>query len=149
MEISSYTSNIQPYGSKNGTKVASENESTRSISVPRETKRSDKLSEQVSEQVKERQAESIEAAKKLAKDREHVSEEQRAKMMEQMQEFISSINKGLSFRVDQESGRDVVTIYEADSGDVIRQIPEEDMLEVLRRLARENDHKTGLFMTKV
>ncbi|MDC0611053.1 flagellar protein FlaG [Vibrio sp.] len=148
MEISSYTSNIQPYGSQSGTKLASESDSTRSISAPRETDRSDKLSEQISEQVKERQAESIEAAKKLAKERERISEEQRSKIMEQMQEFVSSINKGLSFRVDQETGRDIVTIYEADTGDVIRQIPEEEMLEVLRRLARDDDHRSGLLATK-
>ena len=55
-------------------------------------------------------------------------------MVQQMNDFISSINTGLSFRVDEESGRDVVTIYEADTGDIIRQIPDEEMLEILRRL---------------
>jgi flagellar protein FlaG len=155
MEISSYTSNVQPYGSQSGTKLASEsdsNNSTRSISAPRDTDRSekisDKLSEQISEQVKERRAESMEAAQKLAKEREKLNEEERNKIMDQMQDFVSSINKGLSFRFDQESGRDVVTIYEADTGDVIRQIPEEEMLEVLRRLARMND-QSGLLMTQV
>ncbi|MCE0494514.1 flagellar protein FlaG [Vibrio salinus] len=151
MEISSYTSNIQPYGSQGGTKLASESDSTnstRSISAPRDTERSEKLSEKISEQVKERQAESIEAAQKLAKERERINEEQRTKITEQMQDFVSSINKGLSFRFDKESGRDVVTIYEADTGDVIRQIPEEEMLEVLRRLARMND-QSGLLMTQV
>ena len=149
MEISSYTSNIQPYGSQSGTKLASESDSTRSTQAPRETERSEKLSEKISEQAKERQAESVAAAKELARDRERISEDQRAKVMEQMQEFVSSINKGLSFRFDEASGRDVVTIYEADTGDVIRQIPEEEMLEVLRRLARDSDHRSGLLMTKV
>ncbi|CSI80845.1 flagellar protein FlaG [Vibrio cholerae] len=43
----------------------------------------------------------------------------------------------------------MVTIYEASTGDIIRQIPEEEMLEVLRRLAREQDHRSGLLMAKV
>ena len=42
-----------------------------------------------------------------------------------------------------------MTIYEASTGDVIRQIPEEEMLEVLRRLAKEQDHRSGLFNAKV
>lgn len=86
---------------------------------------------------------------KMAQEREHVNEERRAKMLERMHEFVSSINKGLSFRFDKESGRDVVTVYEAETGDIIRQIPEEEMLKVLRRLAREQDHRSGLLMTKV
>lgn len=84
-----------------------------------------------------------------AKQRQRLNEEQLAKMVEQMNEFVKSINKGLSFRLDRESGREVVTIYEASTGDIIRQIPEEEMLEVLRRLAREQDHQSGLLMAKV
>ncbi len=56
-------------------------------------------------------------------------------MVERMDEFVNSINKGLSFRIDEELGRDVVTIYEVSTGDIIRQIPDEEMLVILRRLA--------------
>jgi flagellar protein FlaG len=145
MEIPSYTSNIQPYGSQNGTKIASESETARSILTPKQANRTD----EAAQKKVEKSTDSVEAAVKLAKQRERINEEQRARMMEQMQDFVSSINKGLSFRLDQESGRDVVTIYEADTGDVIRQIPEEEMLEVLRRLAKERDHHSGLLMAKV
>lgn len=65
-----------------------------------------------------------------------------------MNEFISSINKGVSFKVDEESGRDVVTIYEATTGDIIRQIPDEEMLEILRRLAAHTS-SSGLLVEKV
>ena len=65
-----------------------------------------------------------------------------------MNEFISSINKGVAFKVDEESGRDVVTIYEATTGDIIRQIPDEEMLEILRRLAAQTAN-TGLLAAKV
>ena len=70
-------------------------------------------------------------------------------MVEQVSDFVKSINKGLSFRMDEESGRDLVTVYEASTGDIIRQIPEEEMLEVLRRLSRQQDHKSGLLSAKV
>jgi flagellar protein FlaG len=144
MEISSYTSNIQPYGSQGGTKFASDSEPAKSISENSQANRTDDTPQKKIDNT----SESVEVAVKMAKQRERLNEEQRAKMMEQMQNFVSSINKGLSFRVDQESGREIVTIYEADTGDVIRQIPEEEMLEVLRRLAKERDHHSGLLMAK-
>jgi flagellar protein FlaG len=140
MEITSYTSNVQPYGLQSGTKFASENEGAKSVSNSREVKDSGQLSEKMAKQ----QEQAVEAAVQLAKERTQLNDEQRAKMVEMMDDFVTSFNKGLSFRVDQESGRDVVTIYEAKTGDVIRQIPEEEMLEVLRRLARDKDHKSGL-----
>lgn len=115
----------------------------------RSVSRTDKLSEHFSEQVRARQQESAETAMAQAKQRQRLNEEQLAKMVEQVNEFVKSINKGLSFRLDRESGREVVTIYEASTGDIIRQIPEEEMLEVLRRLAREQDHRSGLLMAKV
>jgi flagellar protein FlaG len=146
MEISSYTSNVQPYGSQSGTKIASENDGAKSNSA--EVGKPNRLDE-TARKLEERQVEAAKAAQKMSQERERISEEQREKIVAQMQEFVSSINKGLSFRLDQESGRDVVTIYEADTGDVIRQIPEEEMLEVLRRLAQERDRTSGLLMTKV
>jgi flagellar protein FlaG len=140
MDITSYTSNVQPYGLQSGTKFASENEGAKSVSHSREVKDSEQLSDKMAKQ----QQQAVEAAVQLSKERTRLNDEQRAKMVEMMDDFVTSFNKGLSFRVDQESGRDVVTIYEAKTGDVIRQIPEEEMLEVLRRLARDKDHKSGL-----
>ncbi len=63
------------------------------------------------------------------KQRQRLNEEQLAKMVDQMNEFVKSINKGLSFRLDRESGREVVTIYEASTGDIIRQIPRKRCLK--------------------
>ncbi|MGC9422869.1 MULTISPECIES: flagellar protein FlaG [Vibrio] len=151
MEVPSYTSNIQPYGSQSGIKFASENESVKSASSKngyRSVRESEKAHEQVSEQLKRSQQQALETAIKQTHERERLNEEQRVKILERMDEFVNSINKGLSFRVDEESGRDVVTIYEAATGDVIRQIPEEEMLEVLRRLSREQHPKSGLLVIK-
>ncbi|MDW2313569.1 flagellar protein FlaG, partial [Vibrio sp. 1075] len=84
----------------------------------------------------------------MAESRQVLNREEREKMVEQMNEFVSSINKGVAFRVDEESGRDVVTIYETNTGDVIRQFPDEEMLVVLRRLA-EHTANSGLLVEKV
>ena len=129
MEIPSYTSNIQPYGSESGTKIASKNDGVQLDSLKKEP--------QVNEKVSETAAQAVEKVIEATKEREKLNREERERMVDQMNDFISSINKGLSFRVDEESGRDVVTIYEADTGDIIRQIPDEELLDILRRLREQ------------
>ncbi len=136
MEISSYTSNIQPYGDSNGTKFAKGND----VGAPNTATLNG------IEQI-ERQPVS-QSASKMAESHQEIDNNQREKIVEQMNEFVSSINKGVAFRVDEASGRDVVTVYEATTGEVIRQIPDEEMLVVLRRLA-EHTASQGLLVEKV
>ncbi|MEG3693171.1 flagellar protein FlaG [Vibrio coralliirubri] len=141
MEIPSNASNIQPYGSPNGIKIASdEGSSASSISRLKEATSYGKV-----EKSKE---EATEAAIRLAQHRQELNDEERVKMVEKVNEFISSLNKGVAFKVDEESGRDVVTIYETTTGDIIRQIPDEEMLEILRRLAAQNSN-SRIFEVKV
>jgi flagellar protein FlaG len=129
MEIPSNTSNIQPYGSESGTKLASKYDNVQQVSSQKEQVSTTEVSEKASQ--------SVEKAIEASQEREKLNRAERERIVEQMNDFISSINKGLSFRVDEESGRDVVTIYEADTGDIIRQIPDEEMLEILRRLREQ------------
>ncbi|WP_423839730.1 flagellar protein FlaG [Vibrio mytili] len=144
MDISSYTSNIQPYGTPNGTNVAFKNDM--GIGAPNTATSNEGGASQRTEDLGHDF--SVKAAIKMAESRQELNREEREKMVAQMNEFVSSINKGLAFRVDEESGKDVVTIYEARTGDVIRQIPDEEMLVVLRRLA-EHTANSGLLVDKV
>ncbi|GAA5645436.1 MULTISPECIES: flagellar protein FlaG [Vibrio] len=143
MEIPSYTSNIQPYGSQSGTKIASENDNAQRLSTQSESSNASELA-----RVQVKPSQSI---MEMAQERQRLDKEHRERMVEQMNEFISSINTGLSFRVDEESGRDVVTIYDASTGDIIRQIPDEEMLEVLRRLREQTSRYStgGILVDKV
>lgn len=49
--------------------------------------------------------------------------------------YVQNITRELNFSIDEESGRTVVTVIDEVTGDVIRQIPTEDMLEMARNLA--------------
>ncbi|WP_271408471.1 flagellar protein FlaG [Pseudomonas sp. Q1-7] len=51
-----------------------------------------------------------------------------------LQEFAQSIQRDLSFRVDDSSGRIVVEVRDQSSGEVIRQIPSEEALQLLKHL---------------
>ncbi|WP_162046870.1 flagellar protein FlaG [Vibrio taketomensis] len=142
MEIPSYTSNIQSYGSKSGTKIASGYDNPQGVSSPDKRVVASELDQLTSR--------GVEQAMEVLQERKKLSEQEREKVVEQMNEFISSMNTGLSFRVDEQTGRDVVTIYEESTGDIIRQIPDEEILEVLRRLREQTArYSSGLLIDKV
>lgn len=65
------------------------------------------------------------------------AEEQRAieEVASKLQDFVNLIDKQLQFRVDDDSGRHVVTVSDKLSGDVIRQIPSEEVLRLARNLS--------------
>jgi flagellar protein FlaG len=52
----------------------------------------------------------------------------------QLQEFLQSSERDIEFRVDADTGAQVVTVRDANSGDVIRQMPGEEVLRVLKNL---------------
>lgn len=142
MEVPSYTSNIQSYSSQSGTKIANDYDSTQNVSPQSGTSRASELNQQ--------SVHSLEKAVEFSPQQVEIDRNERKRIVEEMNEFISSFNKDLSFRVDEESGREVVTIYEASTGEIIRQIPDEEMLEILRRLREQTSrYSSGLFDGKV
>jgi len=59
-------------------------------------------------------------------------------------EFVKSINQELQFSVDKDTGQTVVKVMDKQSGDVIRQIPSKEMLD----LAKAMDTIQGLIIRK-
>ena len=72
--------------------------------------------------------------------------EQLEQMAEQLEQFVSSFNRGLTFSVHEKSGRQVVSVVDKNTGDTIRQIPSEELLDVISRLAEASG---SLINTKV
>jgi flagellar protein FlaG len=52
----------------------------------------------------------------------------------QIDSFLRSMNKSLQFRVDESTGQMIVSICEAETGEVIRQVPGEDALRIAQSL---------------
>lgn len=52
----------------------------------------------------------------------------------EISEFVQAQNRQLSFSVDEGSQRPVVKVTDADSGEVIRQIPSEEVLALSERI---------------
>lgn len=50
----------------------------------------------------------------------------------QIDSYMKSVNRSLEFRVDKDSGRTVVSVRDAETGELIRQIPGEEVLRMAR-----------------
>lgn len=51
-----------------------------------------------------------------------------------LQDYAQSVRRNLDFQLDESSGRVVVQVINSDSGELIRQIPSEEALELASRL---------------
>ena len=128
----------QPYGSESGTKLA---QSTMVYS---------KFSQKEQVSTTEASEKRLKLLKKQSKPpkREKLNRAERERIVEQMNDFISSINKACPSGWTKSPVR--CCDYEADTGDIIRQIPDEEMLEILRRLGnRLPDIHRGLLTNGV
>lgn len=54
--------------------------------------------------------------------------------MKKVESFLNSQNRDLSFTFDNETKRTIVTVKESSSGEVIRQIPSEEVLKLASRI---------------
>ena len=54
--------------------------------------------------------------------------------LSKINDFVQSKSRQLNFSVDDDSGRQVIKVTDAGSGDVIRQIPTEDVLKLSARI---------------
>lgn len=59
--------------------------------------------------------------------------------VERLTDRIQSLRRELLFSVDDDSGRTVITVRDAETDQVIRQIPAEEVLRLARRLEESQD----------
>lgn len=52
----------------------------------------------------------------------------------QIDSFLRSMNKSLQFRLDESTGRMIVSICDSETGEVIRQVPGEEALRIAQSL---------------
>lgn len=57
------------------------------------------------------------------------------KVAQQLQDFVGDLNRNLQFSVDKDSGRDVIKVFDKDSGDLLKQYPSEEVLTLVSKLS--------------
>ena len=68
-----------------------------------------------------------------------VTRETVAKAAEQIQQFVQSMGRNLNFSIDETSGYHVVRVVNPDTGELIRQLPSEELLKISRDFQRLNN----------
>ncbi len=62
-----------------------------------------------------------------------------AKAAADLQEFVSSMGRNLNFSIDETTGYNVVRVVNPDTGELIRQLPSEELLKISRDFQRLNN----------
>ncbi|MGL5758592.1 flagellar protein FlaG [Plesiomonas sp.] len=62
---------------------------------------------------------------------------------QQLNEFMHEMNRTLSFYLDEDLNRQVVSVIDRESGEVIRQLPSEEMLAIAKNMA---DQMAGILL---
>ena len=74
------------------------------------------------------------AAGVAATEKAEVPREQVESAVSTIQEFVQSVRRNINFSVEDASGRVVVKVTDSSSGDIIRQIPSEEALQLAESL---------------
>jgi flagellar protein FlaG len=77
---------------------------------------------------------SLDKLEKSEKDEEAKGQENMTDLIERFRSQVQSIQRDLSFSVDDSTGDVVVKVVDGDSGKVVRQIPSEEILRLTERL---------------
>lgn len=64
-----------------------------------------------------------------------ISVKQLETVAQQLQDFVGGMNKGLEFSVDKDSGRDVIKVIDKANGDLLKQYPTEEVLDLVSKLS--------------
>jgi flagellar protein FlaG len=67
----------------------------------------------------------------------------------QINDYVQNLQRSLLFTVDEASGKDVVTVLDSETEEVIRQYPSEEVLAIARRLAEQKDEQLNLFSSSI
>jgi flagellar protein FlaG len=109
-------------------------QSTAAASAPPKTERP--LAAQTQSVVAESERKLAEnLASEASVPREEASREEVEAAVATIQDFVQNVRRSLNFSLEEGGGRVVVKVTDAGSGDVIRQIPSEEALQLAENLS--------------
>lgn len=65
---------------------------------------------------------------------EIISDENIEHTVEELNNYVQSLNRSIQFAYDREAGKTVITVTDEDTGKVIRRIPEDLLLELAKKM---------------
>lgn len=86
----------------------------------------------------------------LPPEQASVSAEELQGVVKSLNEHVQMINRNLQFSVDEDSGRSVIRVVNAETQELVRQIPSEEALRISRHIKEQTSDVSGLiFQTSV
>lgn len=64
-----------------------------------------------------------------------------------LNDYIQTLRRDLRFTIDEESGRSVVRVIDSETGDLIRQIPSEEVLAIAQALSEVQAPGEGIIFS--
>ena len=109
---------------------------------PAERVQSSSVDQDVTIQAQEQVKQPQERAERVQEGQEQVRE-----AVTRLNDYVQSVQRDLQFRLDEDSGKTVVTVLDRQSSEVVRQIPDEVALKLAQDL--QQDEPLSLFNAKV
>jgi len=70
-----------------------------------------------------------------------------AKAVEELKNYVEGLGRNLSFRRDESINKSIITVRDANTNQLVRQIPAEEVVEVARQIKDSMDNlKAGILM---
>lgn len=85
-------------------------------------------------QVYQERQEVAESRQESIAEQIQVSREKLDKVVSELKDFVQTMQRDLNFHVDDATGKVVIRVVESSTNKVVRQIPEEEVLALARRL---------------
>mgnify|MGYP001608458864 CR=1 FL=1 len=67
-----------------------------------------------------------------------IDEAELSQAVKQINDFVQDIQRNIEFSVDDDTGRTVIRVYDSSTEELIRQIPNEEVLELAKNLKQNN-----------
>jgi flagellar protein FlaG len=119
--------------------------------IVQQVKNAEKAVTQLSEQARSEQQKKLKVAQSAADTNVREESVDLREALDDVSNFLTSNGTAISFSVDEKSERQVVTVTDAANGDVIRQIPSEEVLSFAARIKElESDlgDRVGVLLDK-
>ena len=87
----------------------------------------------------------VQSAQVVANNEQSKSQQNLETAVSNINDYVQNLQRSLQFTVDEVSGKDIVTVVDKETDEVIRQYPSEEVLEIARRLNEEKDKAISLF----
>jgi flagellar protein FlaG len=63
-----------------------------------------------------------------------------------LNDYVQNLQRSLQFNIDEDSGHTIIRVVDANTDEVIRQIPSEEVLALARHIRSMDEGEQGLFL---